>query len=76
MWCDEIFIHPETTLICDSLGLDPLRLISSGSLLIACAAEDATEMIQKLDEAGIRARQIGVFTTEKAAMFKRVSNRF
>lgn len=65
VWCDEIFIHPETTLICDSLGLDPLRLISSGSLLIACAAEDATEMIQKLDEAGIRARQIGVFTTEK-----------
>jgi len=47
----------ETRSICDALGADPLRLISSGALLIVCP--DAERMIAGLAERGIPAARIG-----------------
>lgn len=35
---DAVPVLPETRLICQALGLDPLRLLASGALLIAAAA--------------------------------------
>jgi hydrogenase maturation factor len=52
-------ILPECALMCRYLGLDPLGLIGSGSLLIATPGEYAASIIDKLSEAGIAAVTIG-----------------
>ena len=59
---DAIPLHPLTRQITHELGLDPYRLISSGSLLIAT---DKPDLVQKsLAESGILASQIGRLTQE------------
>ncbi len=45
--------------ICEVFGLDPLGLIASGSLLIACDARDGDVIAARLHEAGIAASIIG-----------------
>ena len=49
-----------TRKLCESFGLDPLRLISSGSMLIA--VRDADEAVRRLEGAGIAATVIGRVT--------------
>ncbi len=53
----KIPVHAETAALCGALGLDPLRLIGSGSLLIAC--EDGDKMVRALTSNGIDACVIG-----------------
>jgi hydrogenase maturation factor len=53
-------VLPETRAICDALGADPLRLISSGALIIACP--DGAAMAATLRGAGIEAAVIGEVT--------------
>ena len=43
------------------LGVDPLRLIASGALLIAC--DDGPRMVAGLRAGGIQAREIGSMTS-------------
>jgi hydrogenase expression/formation protein HypE len=52
-------ILPETQILCQQLGLDPLGLIASGALLLAVAPEDAGTILAALEEAGIAAARIG-----------------
>ena len=51
--------YPETETLCSALGVDPLGLIGSGSLLIAVRPENAAPLLDRLTEAGIDAREIG-----------------
>ena len=60
-----ISVHPVAQKVCAHLGLDPYRLISSGSLLIARPGDPAP-LLQALEGAGIAAKVIGVFTQEKS----------
>jgi len=53
-------VRPPTYQVCAALGVDPLRLISSGALLIAC--REAAPMVSALREAHISAVQIGAMT--------------
>jgi hydrogenase expression/formation protein HypE len=53
----DVPVLPETRAICAALGVDPLKLISSGALLIACP--DGTAMVAGLAGAGIGATPIG-----------------
>lgn len=53
----KIPVREETSRICSMLGLDPLRLIGSGSLLIACESGD--RLVQALRSQGIPACVIG-----------------
>ena len=53
-------VLPETVAITDAVGLDPYRLMSSGSLLIAC--ENGAETVAALQDAGIPAAVIGRIT--------------
>jgi hydrogenase expression/formation protein HypE len=55
-----IAVREPTRLICAALGVDPLRLIASGALLIAC--RDGAAMLDGLRSNGIAANQIGVIT--------------
>ena len=59
---DAIPILPECSEICRALGLDPLGLIASGSLLIAVAPEDVGKVEDALDREGIPATEIGRIT--------------
>jgi len=53
-------VAPETQAVCEVLGLDPLRLISSGAMLIAAPNPDA--MMAVLREAAIPGAVIGTMT--------------
>jgi hydrogenase maturation factor len=56
---DHIPILPETHKICGLLGVDPLGLIGSGSLLITCSAGLSHALARRLEEQGIPAALIG-----------------
>jgi hydrogenase maturation factor len=56
-------VREATRAICAALAVDPLRLIASGALLIACA--DAATMVGGLHEHGIAATHIGEMTERK-----------
>ncbi len=55
----EIRILEETQVICRALGLDPLGLIASGSLLITCRPETSDSLSSRLRQAGIDVTKIG-----------------
>ena len=61
-------IAPETQAICDALGLDPLRLISSGAMLIA--APDPAAMMRALAGARIPAAVIGTMTEQSRLLHR------
>jgi len=52
-------ILPETTALCDQFGLDPLGIIASGALLIACPPTDTATILAALRDEGIQARRLG-----------------
>jgi hydrogenase maturation factor len=56
-------VREATRAICAALAVDPLRLIASGALLIACV--DAAAMVGGLHERGIAATRIGEMTERK-----------
>jgi hydrogenase maturation factor len=57
IYSSSIPISVSTERICEYYGIDPLRLISSGSMLIA--AEDGEGLVRKLKEENINASIIG-----------------
>ena len=57
---DSIPVLPECKLFCETLGLDPLGLIASGSLLAAVAPDSADSALGALSGEGIDAHVIGV----------------
>ena len=59
IWEDDIPMEPETKKICDFLQLDPLRLISSGSMVIIAEEKKKDEMLRALDKAGVPVSIIG-----------------
>ncbi|MBI4492148.1 MAG: AIR synthase [Chloroflexi bacterium] len=60
VWEQEIPVLPLTRQVCAVFGADPLRLVSSGALLIACP--DGPAMVQGLQARGLEARLIGRVT--------------
>lgn len=61
VWEEAIPLRPETRLICAELEIDPLRLISSGAMLICCP--DGRRVIEALRAEDIPAALIGEVTT-------------
>ncbi|HHV61673.1 MAG TPA: AIR synthase [Firmicutes bacterium] len=57
VWEERIPVAPETRNICSLLGIDPLRLTSSGCMLISAVC--AKRVVGALEEAGIPATVIG-----------------
>ncbi len=56
---DAIPILPETRALCSHFGLDPLRLIASGALLLAVAPSDADCVARALAESNIPVADVG-----------------
>lgn len=61
---DKIPVFAETKAVCRLLGLDPMGLIGSGSLLITCHETACADLEKKLIENGISVTRIG-HVTEK-----------
>ncbi len=61
---EAIPIYPETRRIGELLSVDPLGLIGSGSLLIACRPEGAEALAGAIRDAGITVTAIGEVTDE------------
>ncbi len=57
---DAIPVRQETIEICEYFDINPYKLISSGSMLIAC--DNGGHMVRALEEAGIPASVIGLAT--------------
>jgi len=54
-----ITVLPATVVICDDLGLDPLGLIGSGSLIVGCNPEGAAEIETVFADSGVPFTWIG-----------------
>lgn len=59
-------VAPETAAICGTLGLDPLRLISGGAMLVATPVPEQTAAA--LRGAGVPAAQIGMMTDRERSI--------
>ena len=74
---EDVPVLPETAAICRAVGLEPLGLLASGSLLIVVAEEDCEGLRSTLSGAGIAAACIGRLAPagEGAIMVERGSRR-
>ncbi len=59
VWEDEIPVEDVTRKICQVYGLDPLRLISSGSMVIIAPAEKKEEIMEAIRAEGVPVSVIG-----------------
>lgn len=59
LWKDKLPVSPVTDLVCSHFGIDPLKLMSSGSMLILADAEDSEKILGELSGVGIEAWVIG-----------------
>ncbi|MEE2656554.1 MAG: AIR synthase-related protein [Chloroflexota bacterium] len=57
-----IYVLPETRVVCNVLGLDPLGLMASGALLMAVASDDAEVVQFALNREGIPTQVVGRVT--------------
>jgi len=58
----KIKVAPETKSVCHALGIDPLRVLSSGTLLIAARRTRADRIVRSLLQGGVDACVIGQMT--------------
>ena len=65
VWGDEVLVADVTKKICKYYGIQYMRLISSGSMIIMAKPEKKDEIIKKLAVAGVAARVIGQIVPEE-----------
>ncbi len=71
---DKIFISEETQKICEYLQINPLKLISSGTMLLIVPEENLESLTKVYDEAEIKSFCIGKLTEEKEILFVTKNN--
>jgi hydrogenase maturation factor len=62
---EKIPVLPETGEVCQALGLDPMGLLASGSLIITLPPTDTPKLVSVLEKAGVKAAVIGKVVTDK-----------
>jgi hydrogenase expression/formation protein HypE len=65
---DAIPILPETFAVAEALGLDPLGMLASGSLLIAARPEAVPAIVREVSASGIAIAPIGALTEDPSEM--------
>jgi hydrogenase maturation factor len=63
VWAEKIPVAPATNVICLTLGLDPLKLMSSGTLLLAVEPSSRKAVQKALQNTHTRLTEIGGLTT-------------
>lgn len=66
---EKIPLHKETRLICKALNIDPLKTISSGTLIISAAPKKAKKIVAALQKAHIQASIIGRVVDKKKGCY-------
>ncbi len=61
----KIFVDEETKIICEHYGIDPFRLIGSGSLIIIVSKDRCKELEKALESSSTKFSIIGCVTDEK-----------
>jgi len=59
VWANRIPLATETSKICSELHLDPLKLMSSGCLLVAVGPNSAGRVMKSLRNRGIKVSEVG-----------------
>jgi hydrogenase maturation factor len=59
VWADRIPLAAETSRICSELRLDPLKLMSSGCLLVAVAPHSVKRVMKELRNHRVRVSEVG-----------------
>jgi hydrogenase maturation factor len=72
---DAVPVAPESRVVCDTLGLDPMGTIASGALLVALPAVETSRLLLAFQHAGIPACVIGRATEPGGEMRARRSGR-
>ncbi len=67
---ERVPVTEETRQICSALRLDPLRMIGSGSLIIAIYREHTRDLLERLHDKGILASDIGRVTKSGAWLLR------
>ncbi len=62
---EKINVSEETQKICKYFKIDPLKTISSGSLIICAAPKDSELIIDSLEEKGIKATEVGTILEDR-----------
>jgi hydrogenase expression/formation protein HypE len=62
LYADQVPVNEATRNICSKLNVNPLKLIGSGSLLIACADSETNSVITEVASKGIPCVEIGRFS--------------
>lgn len=70
IWEDEIPVEPETEKICRNFDIDPMRLISSGSMVIVTPEDKKDDMLAAMGKAGVRCTVIGRIKDESFGIMK------
>ena len=65
---EAIPVAPETRKICDVLKVDPLRLLSSGALIITAKPTKSIRIIDAITKIGVKATIIGKVTNARKGM--------
>ncbi len=69
LWADKIPVAPSTRAICFAERLDPLRLMSSGALLLAVQPSKCPTVRKMLSDHGIESTEVGVLTRKDEGRF-------
>ncbi len=67
---DKVPIRPETQKICDALSINPLRLISSGVMVMAVPENKFQALMETLKQEGIEASEIGKITPKDRIAYR------
>jgi hydrogenase maturation factor len=62
IYADSVPVLPETLAVADALGLDPLGMLASGSLLIAARPDAVTSIVRDIEAARIPVSIVGTLT--------------
>src|SRR5881296_3099536 len=63
VWAEKIPVAPATQVICLTLGLDPLKLMSSGTLLLAVEPSRHSAVQKALQKTHVRLTEVGRLTS-------------
>ncbi|RLF64941.1 MAG: hydrogenase assembly protein HupF, partial [Thermoplasmata archaeon] len=71
---DHIPIREETRTICNTLGLDPAKLISSGTLIMTIPQELEDDFLSDMEKSGVEVHRIGIVSRHGVGIVLKYEN--
>jgi hydrogenase expression/formation protein HypE len=70
LFAKDVPVAQETREVCEAFGIDPLRLIGSGSLILAVKRGGESRVTAALAEIGVRVAKVGEFTKKRKILVR------